>query len=474
EVVIGANSAPIVDAHFGTTVAVHVTWTIPADTGTADWTIVRNGDRIEVLDAWSGVVAWERLADIDSITIVGAAGRVNKLTIDMTAGGVFSPSGGITFHGTDADDHLSVRLGRGNDQINIDSSSATINDLNLSWSNVAFLSLTAGDGVNHFVVSGQPVASHGVVELRGGSGDDTYDLATHNTRVRLVDGAGNDTLNFHRSSAGKWVRLAMDDGRWQVIDRLGNGIALEGTFENVTGTEYADTLIGNNAANRLIGLGGRDHLFGLGGDDVLIGGDGDDALHGGAGNDLLIGGAGRDLIQGQFGDDLLIGGATVFDGNPRTLAALQAEWTSARSYAVRIANLTNGSGSADRLNGDSFLDAATVVSDGAHSLLQGGAGRDWFVIGRGDTASDRRPDEILTVLGQTLPSPPPATPPSPPVVPPLPPVPPITKPGPPVVTPVPPKAPPAPSRPEEAPATVQRGKLPSLLARLTARRPARR
>jgi hypothetical protein len=39
------------------------------------------------------------------------------------------------------------------------------------------------------------------------------------------------------------------------------------------------------------------------------------------------------------GDDLLIAGPTAFDADLAALAAVMAEWTSARNYADRVANL---------------------------------------------------------------------------------------------------------------------------------------
>lgn len=60
------------------------------------------------------------------------------------------------------------------------------------------------------------------------------------------------------------------------------------------------------------------------------------------------------------------------------LSAIQAEWTSARDYTTRVANL-HGTGSGLHLNGAYFLQAdATVADDGARDVLTGSAGRDWF------------------------------------------------------------------------------------------------
>jgi Ca2+-binding RTX toxin-like protein len=130
---------------------------------------------------------------------------------------------------------------------------------------------------------------------------------------------------------------------------------------------------------------GNDSLSGGEQNDVLLGGRGDDSLAGNGGRDLLIGGLGADTLVGGADDDLLLAGTTAFDRNDAALSAVMAEWTSARAYGSRIANLRGtGTGTefADRRNGGFFLKAegtgATVFEDGALDVLTGGAGADWF------------------------------------------------------------------------------------------------
>jgi Ca2+-binding RTX toxin-like protein len=156
----------------------------------------------------------------------------------------------------------------------------------------------------------------------------------------------------------------------------------------------------------LYGDAGDDRLKGDGGNDVLLGGEGDDLLVGGAGRDLLIGGVGSDRLVGNAGDDLLIAGSTAFDGEANALSAIMAEWTSARSYAQRIANLSglsvagsDGSMFGFRENGDYFLTmhgaGATVVDDNAHDVLTGSQGMDWFLFntdGENRTQKDKATD----------------------------------------------------------------------------------
>ncbi|HIJ43902.1 MAG: calcium-binding protein [Rhodospirillales bacterium] len=59
-------------------------------------------------------------------------------------------------------------------------------------------------------------------------------------------------------------------------------------IENVEGSSYADTLIGDGGANRLTGLEGGDQIFGAAGDDTIDGGEGNDVITGGQGSDIAV------------------------------------------------------------------------------------------------------------------------------------------------------------------------------------------
>ncbi len=166
-----------------------------------------------------------------------------------------------------------------------------------------------------------------------------------------------------------------------------NGV-LEGTFAP-TGRIIAHGLDGDDdiqMANgiRLIaefyGDAGNDRIKGGGGANILLGGDGNDQLNGGGGRDLLIGGAGADRLIGTQHDDILIADNAAMESNHEALCAVLNEWNSTRSFDVRLANLTRGDGSADRLNGDHFLLAGvTVLNDQSSDTMTGAAGRDWFL-----------------------------------------------------------------------------------------------
>ena len=79
-------------------------------------------------------------------------------------------------------------------------------------------------------------------------------------------------------------------------------------FENISGSNNADRLIGNSSNNTILGNEGNDYISGKRGKDNIFGGDGNDFLKGGKGNDELFGGSGADLIEGGLGKDILNGG----------------------------------------------------------------------------------------------------------------------------------------------------------------------
>ncbi|MCV6610077.1 MAG: DUF642 domain-containing protein [Amphritea sp.] len=99
------------------------------------------------------------------------------------------------------------------------------------------------------------------------------------------------------------------------------------SIENVTGTQFNDSIWGDAVANRLDGKEGDDVLKGLAGDDVLLGGSGNDTLNGGAGADTLRGGIGDDtyVLHRGHGKDVLAdtGGRDIIRYNGTAVPAEQ-------------------------------------------------------------------------------------------------------------------------------------------------------
>ncbi len=91
--------------------------------------------------------------------------------------------------------------------------------------------------------------------------------------------------------------------------------------------------------------------------------------------------------------------------NDAALRSILAEWTSARSYAVRVQNLRDGTGSVERLNGNAFPTDATVHDDRVMDILTGSAGQDWFLFnadGDNNAAKDKATDLHASEFGSDI------------------------------------------------------------------------
>jgi Ca2+-binding RTX toxin-like protein len=115
---------------------------------------------------------------------------------------------------------------------------------------------------------------------------------TSSSAVRLIGGAGNDTMNggagtdtadYSTATAGVTVNLATTAAQ----NTGGAGTDTLSTIENLTGSSFNDILTGDGVNN------------------IIVGGAGNDTMNGGAGNDNFIFATG-------FGNDTIAG----FDANP--------------------------------------------------------------------------------------------------------------------------------------------------------------
>jgi hypothetical protein len=93
-------------------------------------------------------------------------------------------------------------------------------------------------------------------------------------------GTGVDRADYELSGAA--VSINLNDGTFSGGDADGD---LLSAIEDVTGSLFGDTLIGDNGPNTLSGLDDDDTLKGKNGDDTLIGAGGTDTFDGGGGTD---------------------------------------------------------------------------------------------------------------------------------------------------------------------------------------------
>jgi Ca2+-binding RTX toxin-like protein len=260
--------------------------------------------------------------------------------------------------------------------------------------------------------------------ISGLNGDDS--LKGFGGADRLDGGNGIDTVFYGDSTAG--VGINLDTGR-------GVGGSAEGdrfiSIENVFGSNFNDSIIGNTAANQLHGATGNDVIKGGGGNDYLDGGSGNDILGAGWGNSVLDGGSGDDTLKGVGGTNTLIGGAGIdtvdYSGAINGYTVSLTSGVSSGSYiswpndvpewAVwdHLSGIENITGSAqqDFLIGDGGVNVLRGMDGGdlldgrgGADRAYGGAGNDqYYVDNAGDLAWEKAGegfDTVRTIVSYTL------------------------------------------------------------------------
>jgi Ca2+-binding RTX toxin-like protein len=180
--------------------------------------------------------------------------------------------------------------------------------------------------------------------LDGGSGDDILD-----------GGNGIDRAAFHSSLVGVHVDLNIQG----VAQDTGQGNDTLIGIENLSGTLFDDTLIGNGADN---------WIWGEGGNDVISAGAGNDLVQVGPGNATADGGAGNDTIS------LLDQISTTPAGVTVSLAAQGAAQATGEGTML-LTGFENVSGG---------IANDILTGDGGNNVLAGDSGNDMVAGGAGD------------------------------------------------------------------------------------------
>lgn len=174
--------------------------------------------------------------------------------------------------------------------------------------------------------------------INGGDGNDTVYGGEGNDF--LVGGNGTDTVSYADATSGVTVTLASIANQ----NTGGSGIDKLFGFENLTGSDFGDTLTGDSGNNRLVGGLGADTMTGGAGDDrysvdnvgdlvVELSGEGIDFVNanidytlpdnvenmtlfnsavvgtGNSLNNIIAGNANGNILNGKGGEDSLLGGA---------------------------------------------------------------------------------------------------------------------------------------------------------------------
>jgi Ca2+-binding RTX toxin-like protein len=204
--------------------------------------------------------------------------------------------------------------------------------------------------------------SLGIDTLNGGPGN--FDLVHGDYGYDRMDGGpGEDDIASFATAvaggkgAGVWVSLQAHKARGDGHDRLFR-------LEDIEGSAFRDTLIGDTNANR------------------INGGPGDDTLHGGGGVDELVGGQGSDACQGAKGHTLSCGK----EAPPDAASYIQLD-------------RTKGGGGGLQIVGGSGPDVFTAVTFDPATETFGVASTRGIAIGPGCTRPGDDPKQVNCVAG---------------------------------------------------------------------------
>ena len=337
------------------------------------------------IDTVNSSVSYTLSANVEKLSLTGAAtinGTGNAL--DNT---LLGNSAANTLSGAAGDDSLDGGAGAdtlvgglGNDIYIVDNTgdviteastlATEIDSVNSSVSytlsaNVEKLSLTGAAAINGTgnelanILTGNSAAN----TLNGAAGDDSLDGGAG--ADTLIGGLGNDTYAVDNSldvvTETSTLVTEIDSVTSSVTYTLSanvENLSLTGSAAiNGTGSELANTLLGNSAANTLNGAGG------------------DDSLDGGAGADTLIGGLGNDSYSVDNTGDVVT-----------ETSSLSTEIDSVNSsitytLLANVENLTlTGS---DAINGTGNALANSLTGNAEANSLNGGAGADTLIGGLG-------------------------------------------------------------------------------------------
>ncbi|WP_373504778.1 beta strand repeat-containing protein [Aestuariivirga sp.] len=413
----GTDTATYADAASGVTV------NLGNGTGSAG---DANGDTLSGIENLIGSSHGDTLLGNSLVNILDGGDGDDVLTGGAGADFINGGNGNDTASYATAASGVTVNLGTG-----INTGSDAAGDVLTSIANLigsGYNDTLTGDADANALYGGS-----GVDTLDGGDGDDL--IAGGILGDVLIGGLGSDTLDYSASG-----NVSVNLGANTVGGSHAAGDTISG-FENVLGSNFADSLVGSSGDNTMNGNGGNDTLFADAGADTLIGGLGvdtvtfqnsvvgvtvnlltgtgsggdaegdtyagiegvrgtnavdiitgdaaDNSFNGAAGNDIISGGDGNDTIIGGNGADTLDGGngvdtlnASGTSGNQTVNLATNfiTGGDSTGDTIVNFENVLTGSGN-DSLTGSA--DANLLNGGGGSDTLTGGLGTDTLIGGTG-------------------------------------------------------------------------------------------
>jgi len=207
-----------------------------------------------------------------------------------------------------------------------------------------------------------------------GTGNSLANTISGNVGNNLLDGGAgtNDTVSYAYSTAAVTVNLSLTAAQ----GTRGAGTDTLSNFENLTGSNYNDYLIGNNTANRIDGGTGADTMYGGGGNDIYV-------VDNAADKVVDYQNAGTDTILASVDFDL------------RTTPGVENLTLTGTENLTAIGNAANTAGTGINIlrgnTGDNFLSGLA-----GNDTLYGGAGNDSLYGGQGnDSLSGEAGNDIF-------------------------------------------------------------------------------
>ncbi|MFP1632764.1 calcium-binding protein [Zhengella sp. ZM62] len=318
-----------------------------------------------------------------------------------------------------------------------------------------------GTGTDTFTDIANPLDAgfvNGGFAIRGTALGDTFNITLATDQwmaIRSGDGVDSYTISGNGS-----VRLDLRGGNQGAIVNLSNGViandgfgnaeTFSGTFQQLRGTDFADTFTGSSGDDQFDGSGGDDIINGGGGfdrvrfdrpqnnvgvvvnltagtatgewngvaytktlsniewirgsvhNDVVTGSDAGERFDGGLGNDVLSGLGGNDTIDGGDGNDLVIGGAgaDILSGGAGFDTLSYASSGAAVQVFLGGNTASGGDAEGDTISGfENVFGSAyndRLFGSAQVNLLDGGAGSDIMLGNNGnDTLRGREGRDIM-------------------------------------------------------------------------------
>jgi Ca2+-binding RTX toxin-like protein len=303
-------------------------------------------------------------ADTLFVAVTGSVGMsiIGGAAADTLSGG----SGGDYFLGGAGADVITG--GTGSDTVDYTGSAAVTVNLALATAQVG--GDAAGDrliGIENAIGSafGDVLIGTTAINLLDGStGNDT--LTGGAGADTLAGGLGVDTANYLTSTAAVSIDLTSTTAQ---VGGDAMGDVLVG-IEGVNGSNFNDTLVGNDKDNILSGNGGN---------DSLVGGKGADTIDGGAGIDTLSYAASTGAVTVNLATNVNTGGDA--QGDSIVIGTVENLIGSALDDSL------TGDGNSNSIQGGDGKDTLAAGSGGVDTVL-GGAGDDSIQVGNGLTATD--------------------------------------------------------------------------------------